>query len=201
MRQSGRTPTANPSTSYSSARWRTIYAEKVIGIEHPRAALLNIGEEDTKGSQFAQEAHGLLRERLSNFAGNAEGSDILPANFDVIITDGFTGNVCLKTIEGTSKTLFKTLKSIMMSTPLTKLGALAIKGGLKQLMAQVSPDTYGGAPLLGVKGALLVGHGSSSALAVKNGVLTTARIARTGVSDIIAQTVATPCAAEATEGE
>ena len=179
----------------------SIYAEKVIGIEHPRAALLNIGEEDTKGSQFAQEAHGLLRERLSNFAGNAEGSDILPANFDVIITDGFTGNVCLKTIEGTSKTLFKTLKSIMMSTPLTKLGALAIKGGLKQLMAQVSPDTYGGAPLLGVKGALLVGHGSSNALAVKNGVLTTARIARTGVSDIIAQTVATPCAAEATEGE
>ena len=86
-----------------------------------------------------------------------------------------------------------------MSTPLTKLGALAIKGGLKQLMAQVSPDTYGGAPLLGVKGALLVGHGSSNALAVKNGVLTTARIARTGVSDIIAQTVATPCAAEATE--
>ena len=148
----------------------SIYAEKVIGIEHPRAALLNIGEEDTKGSQFAQEAHGLLRERLSNFAGNAEGSDILPANFDVIITDGFTGNVCLKTIEGTSKTLFKTLKSIMMSTPLTKLGALAIKGGLKQLMAQVSPDTYGGAPLLGVKGALLVGHGSSNALAVKNGV-------------------------------
>ena len=179
----------------------SIYAEKVIGIEHPRAALLNIGEEDTKGSQFAQEAHGLLRERLSNFAGKAEGSDILPANFDVIITDGFTGNVCLKTIEGTSKTLFKTLKSIMMSTPLTKLGALAIKGGLKQLMAQVSPDTYGGAPLLGVKGALLVGHGSSNALAVKNGVLTTARIARTGVSDIIAQTVATPCAAEATEGE
>ena len=73
----------------------SIYAEKVIGIEHPRAALLNIGEEDTKGSQFAQEAHGLLRERLSNFAGNAEGSDILPANFDVIITDGFTGNVCM----------------------------------------------------------------------------------------------------------
>ena len=179
----------------------SIYAEAVLGIRKPRVAVLNIGEEDTKGSQFAQEAHGLLRERLSNFAGNAEGSDILPANFDVIITDGFTGNVCLKTIEGTSKTLFKTLKSIMMSTPLTKLGALAIKGGLKQLMAQVSPDTYGGAPLLGVKGALLVGHGSSNALAVKNGVLTTARIARTGVSDIIAQTVATPCAAEATEGE
>lgn len=170
----------------------SIYAEKIVHIDHPRAALLNIGEEDTKGSQFAQEAHGLLKEQLPNFVGNAEGGDILAATFDVIVTDGFTGNVCLKTIEGTSKTLFKTLKGIMLATPLTKLGALTIKGGLKQLMAQVSPDTYGGAPLLGVKGALLVGHGSSNALAVKNGVLTTASIVRAGISDIIARTAASP---------
>lgn len=172
----------------------SVYAEKVIGIEHPRAALLNIGEEDTKGSQFAQEAHRLLAERLPNFAGNAEGGDILPATFDVIVTDGFTGNVCLKTIEGTSKTLFKTLKGIMMKSLITKLGALVIKGGLKEFQAQVSPDTYGGAPLLGVKGALLVGHGSSGALAIKNGVLTTTRIARAGVSEIIAQTAASTSA-------
>ena len=165
-------------------------AERIVGIENPCAALLNIGEEEAKGSQFAQEAHALLKEQLPNFAGNAEGGDILPAKFDVIVTDGFTGNVCLKTIEGTSKTLFKTLKGIMMRPPVTKLGALAIKGGLKELMAQVSPDTYGGAPLLGVKGALLVGHGSSSAFAVKNGVLTTAGVVRAGVSEIIAQTVA-----------
>ena len=183
------------------AQMGSVYAQKILGYESPKAALLNIGEEDTKGNALAQEAHQLMAKRLTNFAGNCEGRDVLGAQYEVVVTDGFTGNVCLKTIEGTSKTLFKTLKSIMMSTPLTKLGALAIKGGLKQLMAQVSPDTYGGAPLLGVKGALLVGHGSSNALAVKNGVLTTARIARTGVSDIIAQTVATPCAAEATEGE
>lgn len=172
------------------AQMASIYAEKVVDIHSPRAALLNIGEEDTKGSQFAQEAHALLKEQLPNFAGNAEGGDILAATYDVIVTDGFTGNVCLKTIEGTSKTLFKTLKGIMLKTPLTKLGALTIKGGLKELMAQVSPDTYGGAPLLGVKGALLVGHGSSSAFAIKNGVLTTAGIVRAEVSEIIAQTVA-----------
>ena len=172
------------------AQMATVYAERIVGIENPCAALLNIGEEEAKRSQFAQEAHALLKEQLPNFAGNAEGGDILPAKFDVIVTDGFTGNVCLKTIEGTSKTLFKTLKGIMMRTPVTKLGALAIKGGLKELMAQVSPDTYGGAPLLGVKGALLVGHGSSSAFAVKNGVLTTAGVVRAGVSEIIAQTVA-----------
>lgn len=172
------------------AQMATVYAEKILGIEQPRVALLNIGEEETKGSQFAQEAYALLAEQLPNFAGNAEGGDILPAKFDVIVTDGFTGNVCLKTIEGTSKTLFKTLKGIMMKTPVTKLGALAIKGGLKELMAQVSPDTYGGAPLLGVKGACIVGHGSSNAYAIKNGVLTAANIVRADVSEIIAQTVA-----------
>ena len=168
----------------------SIYAEKVVGIDRPRAALLNIGEEDAKGSQFAQEAHRLMRERLGNFAGNAEGGDILSATFDVVVTDGFTGNVCLKTIEGTSKTLFKALKGIMLGGLVAKLGALALKGGLKKLMTQVSPDTYGGAPLLGVKGALLVGHGSSNALAIKNGVLTTARTARADVAGIIARTVA-----------
>lgn len=172
------------------AQMASIYAELIIGIKSPQVALLNIGEEDTKGSQFAQEAHILLREKLPNFAGNAEGGDILAAKFDVIVTDGFTGNVCLKTIEGTSKTLFQTLKGVMKKTPVTKLGALTIKGGLKQLMAQVSPDTYGGAPLLGVKGACIVGHGSSNAYAVKNGVLTTANIVRANVSEIIAQTVA-----------
>lgn len=171
------------------AQMATIYAEKILDIEAPRAALLNIGEEETKGSQFAQEAYALMKRKVPNFAGNAEGGDILAATFDVIVTDGFTGNVCLKAIEGTSRTLFATLKSIMMKSPFTKLAALAVKGGLKRLMVQVSPDTYGGAPLLGVKGALLVGHGSSSAQAVKNGVLTTAAIARAHVSEIIAQTV------------
>ena len=168
----------------------SIYAEKIIGIENPRAALLNIGEEETKGSQFAQEAHRLLADQLPNFVGNAEGGDILAATYDVIVTDGFTGNVCLKTIEGTSKTLFRTLKEVMLATPLSKLGALAIKGGLKDLMVQVSPDTYGGAPLLGVKGACIVGHGSSGALAVKNGVLTTAGVVRADVAGTIERTVA-----------
>ena len=168
----------------------TVYAERIVGIENPRAALLNIGEEEAKGSQFAQEGPRAAEGAAAQLRRQRRGRRHPPAKFDVIVTDGFTGNVCLKTIEGTSKTLFKTLKGIMMRTPVTKLGALAIKGGLKELMAQVSPDTYGGAPLLGVKGALLVGHGSSSAFAVKNGVLTTAGVVRAGVSEIIAQTVA-----------
>lgn len=169
-------------------RMGSVYAQKMLGIEQPRAALLNIGEEEEKGSQFAQEAHKLMREKLSNFAGNAEGGDVLAANFDVFVCDGFTGNVCLKTIEGTSKVLFKTLKDIMMKSAVTKLGALALKGGLADLKRQVSADTYGGAPLLGVKGACIVGHGSSNATAVKNGVLTSAQLVREHVSELIAQT-------------
>ena len=166
----------------------SVYAEKILGIEHPKAALLNIGAEEAKGSQFAQEAHRLLREGLDNFAGNAEGNDILAATYDVIVTDGFTGNVCLKTIEGTSKVLFKSLKGIMTQNLGTKLGALTMKGGLADLKNQVSSDTYGGAPLLGVKGACIVGHGSSSPLAIKNGVLMTARVVREDVTGVIAQT-------------
>ena len=169
-------------------RMGSVYAQKMLGIEQPRAALLNIGEEEEKGSQFAQEAHKLMREKLPNFAGNAEGGDVLAANFDVFVCDGFTGNVCLKTIEGTSKVLFKTLKDIMMKSAVAKLGALALKGGLADLKRQVSADTYGGAPLLGVKGACIVGHGSSNATAVKNGVLTSAQLVREHVSELIAQT-------------
>lgn len=172
------------------AQMATVYMEKVMGVSAPRVALLNIGEEETKGSAFAQEAHSLMKAQVPNFAGNGEGGDILPGNFDIFVTDGFTGNVCLKTIEGTSKTLFRSLKGIFMSSLATKLGALTIKGGLKDLMASVSPDTYGGAPLLGVKGACIVGHGSSNAIAVQNGILTTARVVRERVSEIIAQTVA-----------
>ena len=171
------------------AQMATIYMENILGVSNPRVALLNIGEEDTKGSVFAQEAFALLKESIPNFAGNGEGNDILPGNFDIFVTDGFTGNVCLKTIEGTSKTLFKALKNVFFTNTLTKFGALTIKSSLKELMEQVSPDTYGGAPLLGVKGACIVGHGSSNSIAIKNGIHTTARIARTNVSGLIANAV------------
>ena len=94
------------------------------------------------------------------------------------MTDGFTGNVCLKTIEGTASVLFKAVKGALVSSPVAKLGALAVKGGLTELKGRLSAETYGGAPLLGVKGACIIGHGSSSPTAVKNGIHTTAKIAR-----------------------
>lgn len=172
------------------AKMASMYAENVLEIVQPQVALLNIGEEDTKGSIFAQEAFALLKEGLPNFVGNAEGNDILSAQYDVFVTDGFTGNVCLKTIEGTSNLIFKTMKDIFYSSLLTKLGALTFKSQLKSLRDKISPDTYGGAPLLGVKGACVVGHGSSSPLAIKNGIHTTAKIVRTEVALKISDTVA-----------
>ena len=167
------------------AQMGSVYAQKILGYESPKAALLNIGEEDTKGNALAQEAHQLMAKRLTNFAGNCEGRDVLGAQYEVVVTDGFTGNVCLKTIEGASKVLFSAIKDAMMSTTKGKIGALGVKDGLQGLKSQVSPDTYGGAPLLGVKGACIVGHGSSGAVAIENGVLTTARVVRQGVSEII----------------
>ena len=171
------------------ANMASIYAEKIVGVENPTCALLNIGEEEEKGSQFAQEAHALMKEQVPNFAGNAEGRDIMAGAFSVIVTDGFTGNVCLKTIEGTSKVLFKEIKGIMKASPITMLGAATMKGGLTSLLNKVNPDAYGGAPLLGVKGACIVGHGSSNAEAVKNGVLMTAKIVRERVSECIEEAV------------
>lgn len=168
----------------------SVYAQRVLGIENPRVALLNIGEEETKGSKFAQDAHALMKEQVPGFVGNAEGRDLLAGKFDVIVCDGFTGNVALKTIEGTAKVLMHEIKGIMTASPLTKLGAATMASGIRGLAGKMNPDVFGGAPLLGVKGACIVGHGSSNAEAVKNGVLTTAGAVREGVSEIIAHTAA-----------
>ena len=171
------------------AQMASTYAEKILGVASPKVALLNIGSEDTKGSKMAQESFALLKEQVPTFIGNAEGCDIMNGTADVYVTDGFTGNVCLKTIEGVSKLLFGEIKKIMMSSPLSKLGALTMKSGLKELKESTSADTYGGAPILGVKGACLVGHGSSNEVAIKNGILIAARTVRLDVSGIIERTV------------
>ena len=171
------------------AQMASIYGEKIVGMKEPQVALLNIGEEETKGNQFSLETYGLLKEKVPQFVGNGEGSDIIAANYDIFVCDGFTGNVVLKTIEGTSKGLMQAVKEVFMGNIFTKVSALAVKSGMKALKDSTSPDTYGGAPLLGVKGACIVGHGSSSAFAVKNGIMTTARTARLHVAELIAETV------------
>ena len=115
------------------AQMGAVYMESIMGVENPRVGLLNIGSEDTKGDEFAQRAHGLLADSVPQFAGNCEGGNLMAGDFDVVVCDGFTGNVCLKTIEGTAKTLFKYVKDALMGSLASKLGALLVKGDLSAL--------------------------------------------------------------------
>ena len=175
-----------------------VYAQVALGIEEPRVGLLNIGEEETKGSEFAQACHAAMKQSVPGFAGNAEGSNIALGGFDVIVTDGFTGNVALKTLEGTAKALMKGLKGSLMSSTKSKVGALLVKDALGELAASMSSDEYGGAQLLGVKGVCLIGHGNSSAKAIASGVLATAEAIRSGLPGRIEASLA---AAPAQGGE
>lgn len=165
------------------------YAEIVLGISAPRVALLNIGEEPTKGSQLAQEAHALMAEDVAGFIGNIEGRDIMTGKTDVIVTDGFTGNVALKLLEGLSKTLLSQVKSAMLSTPTTKFASMALKSSMNELKDRLDPDTYGGAPLLGVDGVCIIGHGSSGARAVASAVRVAAQAVRGGLTASIAESL------------
>ena len=180
------------------AQMGSVYMEKIMGVSNPEIGLLNIGSEEAKGDVFAQETHVMMREQIASFAGNCEPGDLLSGNFDVVVTDGFTGNVCLKTIEGTAKTVFKYLKDALYSTLSSKLCALILKDKLSALKLKLTPDAYGGAPLLGVKGACIVGHGSSNKLAICNGIHAAATQARSHVPEVIAETISAQEAAPKT---
>lgn len=151
-----------------------VYAQVTLGIDNPSVGLLNIGEEETKGSEFAQECHRLMKEHVPNFRGNAEGRALALGGFDVIVTDGFTGNVALKVYEGVGMALLAGLKETIYSTTKSKIGGLLIKDALSKFKDELSADKYGGAQLLGCKGVCLIGHGSSNAQAICSGVLATA---------------------------
>jgi glycerol-3-phosphate acyltransferase PlsX len=131
-----------------------------------------------------------MDERVPGFVGNVEGRDVPAGVADVIVTDGFTGNVALKLLEGLSKTLIGGVKETLTENPATHLAALAIRPGLRRLAASLDPDTYGGAPLLGVDGVCIIGHGSSSANAVASALQVAAHEVRGGLVDSIREAVA-----------
>lgn len=168
------------------------YAQAVLGVATPRIALLNIGEEAAKGSQLAQDAHVLMRESVRGFVGNIEGRDVIAGTVDVIVTDGFTGNITLKLLEGTSKTLLTEVKAILSANPLTKFGAFFARKGFRRLRSRLNPDAHGGAPLLGVKGICIIGHGSSSAFAVSSAIRVAARAVRGDLTGRITAELAPP---------
>lgn len=162
------------------------YSRAVLGVDEPRVGLLCNGSEDTKGSEMALAYHAALEAGNCGFAGNAEGTDLLAGTFDVIVADGFTGNVALKSIEGTGKFVIKRLKAAMDASLGNKIGMALLAKSLKSLAAEMSGDEYGGAILLGLRAPVVKGHGATSTQAVRKGTLAAARAARAGLSEKIA---------------
>ena len=148
----------------------SVYLEKVEGIENPKIGLLNIGVEDTKGDDLRVEAYKLLKQAPINFVGNIESREMPKGVCDAVIADGYTGNIALKLIEGTSITMFKMVKGILYKNLLNKLAALVLKKDLYSLKSMMDSSEIGGAPLLGVSKPVIKAHGSSDAKAIKNAI-------------------------------
>lgn len=148
----------------------SLYAEKVIGINNPKVALVNIGAEDTKGTPLYVETHQMLKETDLNFVGNVEGRDVPSGNVDVIVADGFTGNIILKLTEGVAMQLVSGLKTQIMKNTIGKIGGLLLKRNLTDFKRMLDYTEYGGAPLLGINGLVVKAHGSSNAKAFKNAI-------------------------------
>lgn len=173
------------------------YMRAVLGMAQPRVALLANGEEETKGNQDVQAAHALLRERARvtgmNFVGNVEGKDIAVRLADVIVADGFVGNIALKTAEGISKMLNDLIRSEIKRNPLTIVGGALAMPAFMKVKKILDYAEYGGAPLLGVNGVVIIGHGRSNAVAVKNAIRVAKRSVESNILEIIRRGV-TPSA-------
>jgi glycerol-3-phosphate acyltransferase PlsX len=152
-----------------------VFAEEILDIPSPRVALLSIGEEPEKGSQLALEAHRLLADSGLRFQGNTEGRGLLEGDADVVVTDGFTGNVALKTLEGTILSILAALRREVESSRRAKLGGLLIRPATRKLRQRLDPEMHGGAYLLGLRGLVVIAHGSSSRLAIANAIRLAAR--------------------------
>ena len=168
----------------------SVYSERVMGVQNPRVAIVSNGEEEGKGNQLVQATVPLLKESGLNFVGNAEGKDIPWGTADVVVTDGFTGNIILKLAEGISKFLLDVLKEEITSRNVSKVGALLAKPAFDEVRKRLDYREYGGAPLLGVDGIVIVGHGRSDALAIRNGIRMAAQTVENGVLDAIKQGLA-----------
>jgi glycerol-3-phosphate acyltransferase PlsX len=173
----GATPDAKPHYLLQWARLASIYMERVYDVKDPRIGLVSNGEEEIKGSELVRETFPLLQGSGLNFMGNVEGKDVCSGVADVVVTDGFTGNVLLKTTEGVAKMIFDLLRSELTSSPLTKLFAAALRPNFRRIAARLDYAEYGGSIVMGVDGLLIKPHGRSNAKAIKNAI----RVAKSGV--------------------
>lgn len=167
----GANPEAKPEHLVAYAVMGTAFARHVLGVKDPKVGLMSNGEEDEKGTTFTKETFKLLKATPGiNFVGNVEGRDLFETELDVVLCDGFVGNIMLKTVEATAKAVSKWLKTEIKGNPLRIAGAMLAQGAFKALKEKSSYETYGGSPLLGVNGVVIIAHGSSTALAVRNAI-------------------------------
>jgi phosphate acyltransferase len=162
-----------------------LYARSILKISHPRVGLLSIGEEEGKGNELTRETFPLLKQLPINFIGNVEGRDLYNGNADVVVCDGFIGNVALKTTEGLAKLVRELLRASLTSTVTAQVGALLSRKAFNEFRKRLDYSEYGGVPLLGVRGICIIGHGSSNERAIFNGIRVAAEFAQAGINERI----------------
>ncbi|EAI0956016.1 phosphate acyltransferase PlsX [Campylobacter coli] len=160
------------------------YAKEIMKISKPRLALLSNGEEECKGNELTKEAHRLMKQ-IPSFVGNAEGRDIFNGEVDVLVCDGFDGNVILKACEGVATAIIHILKNEIKQSLISKIGALLMKPSFKRLKKHIDWQEYGGAPLLGVNGCVIISHGKSDARAIKNAIFQAINFSESNINQII----------------
>lgn len=175
-----------PSQLVQFAQMGSIYAENVLKVNKPRVGLLNNGHEPSKGNNLVKEVYPLLQDLPLNFVGNIEGRDISRGDCDVVVCDGFVGNIVLKYAEGLAEALFGMMKEEFQSSLPAKLGALLLSPHLRDIKKKLDASEYGGAPLLGVNGVVIIAHGGSNAKAIYNAI----RVAKEGVQQNFVQEIA-----------
>lgn len=162
-----------------------VYAQEIVGQKNPLIGLLSVGTEDSKGNEITKQAFKLLEKSDLNFHGNVEGHDLYEGRIDVVVCDGFVGNVVLKASESAAHAIGRWIKEEFTKNPLRMLGAMLVKPGLDSIKKKSDPSSYGGAPLLGVNGVVIIGHGASNAQAVCNGIRVAAESVAHKVTELI----------------
>ncbi|MBY0087227.1 phosphate acyltransferase PlsX [Brevibacillus sp. M2.1A] len=180
---------AKPHQLVQYALMGSLYAEKVLGFKQPTVGLLNVGTEEGKGNELTKAVFPLLQEADLNFVGNVEARDVMQGACDVLVCDGFVGNVLLKAVEGAASTIFSQLKQEFTSSLINKLGAAILKPGLVRFKKKMDYAEYGGAPLLGLKSPVIKAHGSSNERAMKNAIVSATRFIQQDVNEIIQQSL------------
>lgn len=186
----GANATCKPRHLEEFAVMGSLYAEEVLKMSKPRVGLMSMGEEESKGTDLTREVHAALKESHLNFVGNVEGHEVFNGEADVVVMDGFTGNVILKSSETLASSIVFMLKEEIRRRPLAMAGAVLAGGAFKALKKRIDPREVGGAPLLGVKGCCVIGHGKSDALAICEGIRTAGEFSKSGINAKITDEVA-----------